>query len=64
MERIHTVACPGNARRLDLSTPCAITGKCADCASPQRMCNATVAFERAPSDHPFEILLVNEDLGY
>ena len=43
---------------------CAITGKCADCASPQRMCNATVVFERAPSGHPFEILLVNEDLGY
>ena len=64
MERIHTVACPGNARRLGLSTPCAITGKCADCASPQRMCNATVVFERAPSGHPFEILLINEDLGY
>ena len=64
MERIHTVACPGNARRLGLSTPCAVTGKCADCASPQRMCNATVVFERAPSGHPFEILLVNEDLGY
>ena len=64
MERIHTVACPGNARRLGLSTPCAVTGKCADCASPQRMCNATVVFERAPSGHPFEILLVNEDMGY
>ena len=64
MERISTVACPSNARRLGLSTPCAVTGKCADCSSPQRRCNATVVFDRAPSGHPFEILLVNEDLGY
>lgn len=64
MERIHTVACPGNARRLGLNTPCAVTGKCADCSSPQRMCNATVVLERATSGHPMEVVLVNEDLGY
>lgn len=64
MERIHTVACPGNARRLGLNTPCAVTGKCSDCSSPQRMCNATVVLERATSGHPMEVVLVNEDLGY
>ena len=64
MERIHTVACPANARRLGLNTPCAVTGKCSDCASPQRMCNATVILERATTGHPMEVVLVNEDLGY
>lgn len=64
MERIKNVACPGNARRLGLNTPCAVLGRCTDCNSPQRMCNATVVFERATSGHPMEVVLVNEDLGY
>ncbi|MDD3242639.1 MAG: lactate utilization protein, partial [Eubacteriales bacterium] len=37
--RIKREACPANARRLGLSTPCALTGRCTDCRSPQRMCN-------------------------
>ena len=42
MARVKTVACPANARRLGLQTPCALTGRCADCRSPQRMCNYIV----------------------
>ncbi len=64
MDRIKTVACPANARRLGLNTPCAVLGKCTDCDSSQRMCNATVILERATSGHPMEVVLVNEDLGY
>ena len=64
MERIKNVACPQNARRLGLNTPCAHTGKCADCQSPQRFCNATLILDRCPGSHPVEILLVQENLGY
>ena len=64
LERIKSAACPANARRLGLNTPCAVLGKCTDCDSPQRMCNATVILERATSGHPMEVVLVNEDLGY
>lgn len=64
MERIKQVACPQNARRLGLNTPCAHTGKCADCQSPQRFCNATLILDRCPGAHPMEILLVQENLGY
>ncbi|HHY77439.1 MAG TPA: lactate utilization protein, partial [Clostridiales bacterium] len=35
-----------NARRLNLKTPCAITEKCNDCDSPQRMCNVTTIIEK------------------
>ena len=64
MERVKQVACPQNARRLGLDTPCAHTGKCVDCASPQRFCNATLILDRCPGSHPIEILLVSDDLGY
>lgn len=64
MDRVKNVACPANARRLKLNTPCAVLGRCTDCDSPQRMCNATVILDRATSGHPMEVVLVNEDLGY
>ena len=65
LARIHQVACPQNARRLGLKTPCAITGKCTDCKSPQRMCAITAILEKRPSAKPFfKVLLVDEDLGY
>lgn len=64
MDRIKNTACPANARRLGLQTPCAALGYCTDCSSPQRMCNATVILERATSGHPMEVVLVDEDLGY
>lgn len=64
MEHIHNVACPANAKRLGLNTPCAVLGHCTDCSSPQRMCNAKVILERCPNSHPIEIYLVNEELGY
>ena len=34
------------------------------CESPDRICKATVVFERAPTRTPTTVLLLNEDLGY
>ena len=62
--RIRAKACPPNARRLGRRTPCAATGKCADCSSPDRMCKAVVVFERKPTHLPVHVLLVDEDLGF
>lgn len=64
ISRIKNVACPANAKRLGLNTPCAKTGHCTDCTSSDRMCNATLILDRKPGSHPFEILLVNEEMGY
>lgn len=63
MQRVKNVACPGNALRLGLDTPCAALGYCTDCDSPRRMCRGTLLLERAPYGHSMEIILVNEDLG-
>lgn len=64
IKRIKECACPPNARRLKLSTPCGITGKCADCNSPQRMCRNTLITERPPRTSDNTIVLVGENLGY
>ena len=64
IERIKRCACPPNCRRLNKHTPCAATGKCADCDSPDRICKVTVIHERPPTHTPTRVLLVDEDLGY
>lgn len=64
IERIKRNACPANCRRLAKKTPCAATGECADCSSPDRICKVTVVFDRCPTKTPTLVLLVDEDLGY
>lgn len=64
LERIKTKACPPNARRLGLNTPCAKLGYCTDCDSPQRICKATLILDRSPNSHPVEVVLVNQEMGY
>ena len=62
-KRAQEWAAPMNARRLALKTPCAETGICADCASPQRICNVYVAMAKKPSRSDITVLLVGEPLG-
>lgn len=65
LDRIKRIACPANARRLNLKTPCAITGVCSDCSSPQRICCVTSLLERPTVAVPdVYVLLVRENLGY
>ena len=62
--RAKRCACGPNCRRLGKKTPCAATGLCADCDSPDRICKVTAVFDRCPSRTPTLVLLVDEDLGY
>lgn len=63
-QRIREQACGPNGKRLGLKTPCALTGKCQDCSSPQRMCNAFLKLERCPGSHPVDVILVDEPMGF
>lgn len=63
-QRIKTVACPQNARRLKLNTPCAALGRCTECSSPSRMCGALVRLMRPVGGRTFHVWLIDEDLGY
>ncbi len=63
--RIKEHACPPNARRLSLDTPCARGGICKpkDCGD-DCMCRITVALSRPPKGKKITVLLVEETLGY
>ena len=65
IDRIKNVVCPLNTARLNAKTPCRLTGKCADCNSPERICRTIVILQRpsAAVEH-VHVLLVDEDLGY
>lgn len=61
--RLKAEACPPNAYRVESATPCAKTGFCADCNSPERICRITTVLDRQPNYSAITVLVVNEDLG-
>lgn len=63
--RIKRDACPPNAQRLGLDTPCAKTGACnvAACGD-ECMCRATTIVHRPLRDQRAVVILVEEPLGY
>ncbi len=64
VSRIKSTACPLNAKRLGLKTPCSM-GVCTDCSSPQRMCNVSCVLDKAPNGiKNFYVFIINENLGY
>ncbi|RMG59766.1 MAG: lactate utilization protein [Deltaproteobacteria bacterium] len=63
IKRIKDYVAPMNAKRLGYDTPCAKTGICADCSSPQRICNVTTILEKCPPASRIEVLIVCEPLG-
>jgi len=65
IERARQIAAPLNAKRLKKNTPCAVTGKCMDCKSPERICGSMVIYMKPMNGfkEPTEVILINEDLG-
>ena len=63
--RARNIAAPLNAQRLKRKTPCAVKGdKCYDCNSPERICrNLSVLWEK-PTGAEYEVILIDEELGY
>ena len=64
LARIKTVACPLNAQRLALNTPCGLQGKCDAANCEKGMCNVTSIIERPVGGHKITIVLVDEEAGY
>ena len=62
--RVKNWATPPNALRLDFKTPCATTGFCSDCNSPDRLCRVTTIIDRKPRFTDVRVLVVNADLGF
>lgn len=64
INRIHTVACPQNTLRLSKETPCAHTGVCGNCLSPDCICMHTVITRNSRIPGRIHVILVGEPLGY
>ena len=63
--RLRNVVAPKNAQRLGRKTPCAAKGdRCYNCSSPERICAALVVYWKKPTSMDFEVVLVDEPLGY
>lgn len=62
--RVHNVAAPPNALRLNRNTPCHDHGRCADCLSPDCMCSNTVITRKSNKPGRLIVILVGEELGY
>lgn len=64
LKRIREIAGPMRAKSLGLETPCAETGLCSDCNSPQRICRITTILHRKPSLTDVSVILINRELGF
>ncbi len=64
MKRARNVAAPINAQRFGLNTPCAKTGKCMDCKSPDTICCQFLITRFSRHEGRIHVILVNEPLGF
>ncbi|MHA1661186.1 MAG: lactate utilization protein [Promethearchaeota archaeon] len=64
LDRIFDIAAPINAKRLGKKTPCAATGICSYCDSPERICKHLTVNMRQNIPDRIKIFLIQEDLGF
>ncbi len=64
VRRARNIAAPKNAARLGCNTPCVSAGRCMDCTSPERICRALCVLWCPPTAAEYEVVLVDEPLGY
>lgn len=64
IKRVHTTAAPMNTKRLNLSTPCSMTGVCKNCLSPDCVCAHTVVTRYNRLKGRIKVFLIGETLGY
>lgn len=64
IDRARNIAAPKNAARLGRHTPCVAAKRCMNCVSPERICRALSVLYYAPRGAIYEVILIDEDLGY
>ena len=63
IRRVRTQAVPPNCVRLSCDTPCAKTGKCAECI-PNSICANIVITRKSMVPNRIKVILIGETLGY
>lgn len=65
VDRIRSDACPPNALRLGLKTPCALTGMCQECLiKGNTICSHIVTTRFSMTEGRMHVVLVNETFGF
>ena len=64
MKRARNVAAPTNAQRFGLNTPCAKTGACMNCKSPDTICCQFLITRYSRHADRIHVILVNDSLGF
>ena len=64
MKRVRNIAAPPNTVRLHKNTPCAVTGRCGECLSPDCICSQIVITRRSGVPGRITVVLVGEELGF
>ena len=64
LKRARNVAAPINAQRFGLSTPCAKTGSCMNCKSPDTICCQFLITRFSKHEGRIHVILVNDNLGF
>lgn len=62
--RLNQYASPANCVRLNRKTPCAKTGYCMNCSSPDRICASYATLRWQTNPDRVHVIVVNENLGY
>ncbi|MDY2814848.1 MAG: lactate utilization protein [Dorea sp.] len=64
VSRARNEAAPINAQRFNLNTPCAKTGACFDCKSPDTICCQFLITRYSRHTDRIHVILVNDTIGY
>ncbi len=64
MKRARNVAAPTNAQRFGLDTPCAKTGSCMNCKSPDTICCQFLITRVSRHKDRIHVIVVNDNLGF
>ncbi|MGB8453470.1 MAG: lactate utilization protein [Anaerocolumna sp.] len=64
IERVRNMAAPPNVTRLNLRTPCAELGRCANCLSDDCICCEIVITRKSKLPGRIKVILVGEELGF
>ena len=63
-QRLRKIACPANTIRLNMKTPCAVTGECGNCNSPDRICCAYVRHGQQRIKDRIKVIFIEGDYGF
>lgn len=64
LKRVKNIASPPNTIRLQKDTPCAKTGRCAECLSEDCICCQVVVTRKSRIKDRIKVILVGEELGF